>query len=373
MGKVDIIMIQCKSMFNMGDIYAEGSIARWALPNENIPMHFRIDKEITYDRIIIHLPEDFELVDTINISDFSVSGTDVIVTSTKKTKSFSGIFFGLVIKYVKIPESLKVGKDLRIEIVKGNVCLISCAMECRIFRPLLEIVNIPEKIMLTERNDLNKIDLHLRYIGFGDISIEIQALIGGDIVSQEDSLENEVILRLYERMRNEEKYVNNNMAGLKIEQDFVDDIIAKIMKKIDSMELSAEPLSDEERHIFSECLKYIKKSENYRQIIYEETYNILLSILNDILERNPEENIELKGRQTSIKTKINAPLTAINLVITYTDLLNNKYQPLEFEVDVEDKLPSHKNTSITIPIKIEKIDANPFMNVRDMAIEENYK
>ncbi len=336
-------------------------------------MHLRIDKDFQFDQIIVHLPDDFKLVETINISDFSVFGTKIIIYSTKKTKSFSGIFFGLVIKYTGIPKKLKISKNLDIEIFKKDECLISCTMECRIFRPLLEIVNAPNKIVLVDGEESNKIDLHLRYIGFGDISVEIQALIEGDIVSQEDSLVYEVILRLYERMSNEEKYVNDDMVGFKIEQDFVNDIISKVMKQVDLDELSAESLNDEERYFIKECLKFIKKKENYAQIIYEETNNILLSILEDVLERNPEENIELKGRHTYIKTKIDAPVKVINLIINYTDLLMNKYPALEFAIDVEDKLLTHKNTSIKIPIKIEKIDAEPFMNVRDMAIEENNK
>ena len=365
--------VKCKSVFSIGDIYAEGSIARWALPNENIPMHLRIDNDVQFDQIIVHLPEDFELVETINISDFNVFGTDVVICSTKKTKSFSGVFFGLVIKYTKIPKKLKISKDLAIEIIKNDKCLISCTMECRVFRPLLEIVNAPNKLILVDGNESNKIDLHLRYIGFGDISIEIQALIEGDIVSKEDSLVYEVILRLYERMSNEDKYVNDDMVGFKIEKDFVNDIITKVMKQVDSDELSTELLCDEEQHFINECLKFIKKNENYAQIIYDETSNILLSILEDVLERNPEENIELKGRHTYIKTKINAPVKVINLIITYTDILKNEYPTLEFAIDVEDKLLTHKDASIKIPIKIEKIDAEPFMNVRDMDVEANNK
>jgi hypothetical protein len=112
----------------------------------------------------------------------------------------------------------------------------------------------------------------------------------------------------------------------------------------------------------------IKKQENFSEIIYEETNNILISILSDTLERNLESNIELKDIRTNIRTQINAPIEKIHVKIEYKDLMENEYPPLEVQILVDDRLTTHKNRLIDIPIKIENIDNRHFINVNDINI-----
>lgn len=356
---------------NLGAQDINGSIARWALPGENIPLHLKIEKEITFDRIIVHLPNDFQVVDLINIDKYSINDNDLTIYSVKKAKNAPSIFFGLAIKYIKIPKDLKFLSNINIEIVTTDKTL-SYNLECRIFRPFLKVNRAPEVIELVDGSKENKIELDLQYVGFGDITVEIQAQIGGNIVSQGDSLIHEVLLRLYEDgilNKFEEPNQHKSGNGLEIMPDFVNQVIQKIQEILDDGNLPIDLLCKEDIEKLKGYIIDIKKKENFSQIIFEEINSILLSILSDILEKNPGENIELANRQTRIKTKINAPIEKINITIKYTDLMKNDYDPLILNIKVDDKLTTHRDTLIEMPIKIEKIDNKPFLNVKDIDME----
>jgi hypothetical protein len=246
-------------------------------------------------------------------------------------------------------------------------------LECRIFRPSLIISKIPSLIELKDESEeileSNKIGIDLQFIGFGDITIKIEALIGGKIVSQGDSLFFEVLLRLFERLNEAEKNHEERSDALKIEPEFVREVIEGVQKLIEEgRALPPDILSNEEIMYLQNYYSDIKKQENFSEIIFEETINILLSILSDTLERNPESNIKLNDIRTNIKTKINAPIDNIQLKIRYKDLMENEYPVQEVQIQVDDKLTTHKNKSINIPIRIENIDNRHFMNVKDMNI-----
>lgn len=84
------------------------------------------------------------------------------------------------------------------------------------------------------------------------------------------------------------------------------------------------------------------------------------------MERNPEDNIKFRDSRTNIKTKINPPINNIRLKIRYKDLLENEYPSQEVQIPVIDKLTTHKNRSIDIPIRVENINNRHYINVNDM-------
>lgn len=125
-------------------------------------------------------------------------------------------------------------------------------------------------------------------------------------------------------------------------------------------------MTDEEINKLQEYFFEIKKQENFSETIFEVTNNILLSILSDTLDRTPKNNIELEDIRTNIKTKINVPINEIILKIRYKDLMENEYPSHEIRIPVDDKLTTHRDKSINIPITIENIDNRHFMNVKDI-------
>ena len=361
---------------NINEPCIEGSIVRWALPRENIPFHIKINNELQFDKIIVHLPKDFKLVEAINVGEYKIDNDDITILSVKKAKGSPEIFWGLVVTYIKIPDTLKFSRTITIDIIKNNKKLHSFDMECRIFRPMLKVMTTPESIELSDEKNSNKIPLELQYIGFGDIQIGIEARIGGNIVSKGESLVYEVLLRLYERglfKDEEEKKIPsvNKKNGLYIEPTFVSDIAEELQRIIDNNEIPSELLDEVAIEELKEYLSDMKNRENFTEIIFGEVNTLLLSILRDILERNPEENIELRDARTRIKTKIDTPIENIQLKISYRDLMKNEYEPTEVLIPVNDKLTTHKNTLIELPIKIEKIDNKPLLNVKDISMEDS--
>ncbi len=366
---------------NENDSGIEVNIVKWALPREKIPLHIKFNKEIQFDKIIVHLPRDFELVEVINVKDYKIEDNgDIIISSIKKAKAPCGIFCGLVIRYTKIPDHLKFSKKILVDIIKNNQKIHSLDMECRIFRPLLKVKNAPKIIELSDKKKSSTIPLELQYLGFGDIQISIEGLIGGNIVSIGDSLMYELILRFYERayekgLINYEKGEYEFLADkkdkkgdLQIKPSFVKEVADDLEKMVCEGEKPPEVLNGESFESLKEYLSELKKRENFTDIIFGEVNTLLMSILKDVLERNPEDNIELKNSRTRIKTKINTPIEKIQLKVNYTDLLKNEYAPSSVTIKVDDKLTVHKDTLIEIPIKIGKIDNRPLLNVKDISM-----
>lgn len=342
------------------------NIARWALPRENIPLRLEIENDIEFDFIIIHLPFNFELVEMLNSDDYYIFENDVIIRSIKKSKHRPGIFFGLVIKYEGIPVNLKLRNDISVEFIKNDSRILSCNLECRIFRPSLTIMNVPTIIELKDNLEANKIGLDLQFIGFGDITIKIEAMIGGKIVSEGNCLLYELLFRMTERLKAAEKDLETKNNSIKIKPEFVRRVVERVQRLIYNKELPSELLTDEEIDKLKEYFFEIKKQENFSETIFEVTNNILLSILSDTLDRTPKNNIELEDIRTNIKTKINVPINEIILKIRYKDLMENEYPSHEIRIPVDDKLTTHRDKSINIPITIENIDNQHFMNVKDM-------
>ncbi len=355
------------------EIVIESDIAPWGLPYEEIPLHIKLKKEILFDTIIVHLPDNLDLVEPINIGDYKINQRDIIIHSIKRANLFSDVFFGLVVKYVNIPELLKVEKKIVFEIIKDNSIIHTFDMKCRIFRPQLKLKKVPNIIELSNNFNLKDILLELQYTGFGDIKIGIEARIGGNLVSQGESLIYELLLRLSEKglISNEtEKISGDTNGGLSIDPTYVSEVVEKVQKTIREGNIPLEILDNETIESLKKYFLELKNREDSSEIIFGEINTLLLSILKDILERNPEENIELKDAKTRIKTKINAPIDNIQLKINYTDILKNTYKPIEVTIEVDDKLTTYKNAIIEMLIKIEKIDNKPFLNVKEISMED---
>jgi hypothetical protein len=350
----------------LGSTAIDSYIPRWALPRENIPLHIRLDRDIQFDYIVISLKEGFELIEVLNSDNYAKDNNDLIIYSVKRSKYEPGIFLGLVIRYNKIPINLKLSENINIRFIKNDETIFSCHMECRIFRPSLILSKIPDMIELTDDLKSNKIGLDLQFVGFGDISLQLIAKIGGKIVSQGDSLIYEVLLRLMDKLKEADENHCKKSIRFTIEPGFVRNVIDKFQEMIDNRELPSEILTEDDIKTIQDYLAELKRQEDYSDIIFEETNDILLSILTDTLERNPESNIELRDIRTNIKTKIDAPINKIHLKIKYKDAMENDYPAIEVQIPVHDKLKTHKNASIEIPIKIENIDNRHYMNVRDI-------
>lgn len=353
-----------------------GHIVPWALPKENIPVYVELPKSFTFDEIHIKIPPDLEFIDFLNVESVRINGQIVKINKLITSKSEEApIYFGFIIRYKEIPKKLKIARKIIIEFYYKNRILKKLELEARIFRPKIEVTDAIEKIELTDEIEKVKAPINLKYIGFGDVKLKIEAEIRGKIVSHGESIIYELLRRLWlsdvlgiER----EKEKEDKKRRIHVEPDFIREISEQIEKKIESGDISGilDFIDEKDIEDFKRWLSDVKTKKKFMGVIYSRIEDLLLDLLADLLERHPTESVKLASSQTKIKTKIELPIEIITIRLKYTDKLGNEYPPVEIPIRIEDKRVKKKGTIIEIPIVIEKWEEEPFMNVAEMEIKE---
>jgi len=176
----------------------KGTIVPWALPREKIPVHVELPKNLVFDEIHIKVPYDFEFVDFLNVEEVIIEKELAKITKVMRpTLKDVPMYFGFVIASTKIPEEIKIAKRITIEFIRNNEVINALNLIARIFRPKIEITKSIEKIELVDDQERFNAPINLKYIGFGDIKLKIEAEIGGRIVSHGESIIYELLRRLW--------------------------------------------------------------------------------------------------------------------------------------------------------------------------------
>lgn len=159
------------------------SIAPWVLPNEEIPVYVYLNKTLSYSKIEIEIPDYCHVVETINILDYEQKDNHIIITKIGTFPFSKKDYFGLIITTDKIFDELAIKIPIKITLSETSGNLQTDISYARIFRPLIEINQIPREILLNEIDD-TILPIHLKYKGFGDVSLRIECTVGGDIVTE---------------------------------------------------------------------------------------------------------------------------------------------------------------------------------------------
>ena len=155
-------------------------IPKWALPKESISLYVKIHRIEDIKQINIKLPENFIIKDLINISEHTSSTNQITVTKIGKLKNGQN-YFGIILSSTKYFSKLATSNRIVITVMTNSDVEEIFYEYVRIFRPRLE-VDIDEQLSLT--NKQTKIPIHIKFIGFGDVSLRIEAEIGGKIVTK---------------------------------------------------------------------------------------------------------------------------------------------------------------------------------------------
>jgi hypothetical protein len=364
----------------MSKVDISGYIVPWSLPNERMPLHVTWSPDVFFDKIHVIVPSDFRIHDILNVDEVELKEHEAIITKVKSPCEGFPCYFGMVISAFKIFEELKVAKKITVNFIRNGETYYCLELYGRIFRPRLEILKSPKEIELTDDMSKNKLPLNLRYIGFGDIELKIEATIGGKIVSIGESIVYELMRRLWLSDIVEKKMEKSKTIGskekdkqkreLRLEPAYVRQMAQKLQEMIDRGIIPTEELDAEAIAGLKEWLADVKTKDKFMEIVYEKTGELLLSLLMDLFEKNPTSNVKLQDAKTIIRTKIKTPVTALTLRLLYKDNIGNDYPPIEIPIQVSDKRTESSGFLIEIPILIEKWESEPFMNVEKMEILE---
>ena len=354
----------------------KGTIVPWALPREKIPVYVELPKDLVFDEIYIKIPSDFEFVDFLNVEEVVVEKSMAKITKLIRPKSEDvPVYFGFVIISTKIPERLKIAKRITVEFLQNGEVINDLKLAARIFRPKIEVADAIEKIEINDEHEQFKAPINLKYIGFGDIKLKMEAEIRGRIISHGESIVYELLRRLWlsdvfgmEGGKGKEE----RKKRIRVEPDFIREISEQLEKKIESGDISGilAVIDEEDIEDFKRWLSDVKNRERFMEVMYSRIEDLLLDLLADLLERHPTESIKLASSRTKIKAKIELPVEIITIRLKYTDQLGNEYPPVEIPIKIEDKRVKKKGAIIEIPVIIEKWEEEPFMNVTEMTVEE---
>ena len=361
---------------------------KWALPQEEIPIHVKINKGTMHkiECVRISLDERLSLVDRINISDYD-EGPPITIKEIEKSARSDYDYFGIVVATKTNPDDLKTQIPIPIEIVYRDGTHDLHFAHARIFRPRVEFDSIPESIVLSGGQDELVIPVGLKFLGFGEISLRAECKIGGRIISEGSSLLDETLRRmLIGGMISTE---DRNQA-VSINRKYVEDMVEEVKGEIQSDKIQRMiqegSVDQETRDSIYNMIK--NDGQNMADAVYRTVEAHLSQIVSEILGRHLGANSRLESptriryshpTQFEHKTGGNpasndraSPIrlrhTNVQVLFFYKDRMDNEYDPIEKTISIVDKRTATASPEVVIPIQVNVDESGAYGNVQDMNI-----
>lgn len=356
---------------NQGQKNVSTSIAPWALPKEPIPLYVFVNKTMPVLKCDIRIPEYYDVVDTINILDVSHTGNIVTVNRIGHTMHTEKDYFGIVIASNKVFDSLAVKDPIKITLFDENGKIENTSVYAKIFRPLLTINQIPSEISLNNQYE-TILPIHLKYEGFGDLSLRIEGTVDGNIVTAGGrSVIDTIVYGLMKEGIVDDELKEKTQSGIIVNKEKLLSLLDEFKDNLRSEEFVMSLENDKE--ISREAIDWIKRfdqveQEKFMDVLYNTVETYLIKKITDTISKNVSNKTYLDSG-TEISTLIKTQIVNLHLKIFYKDRNGNIYTPLETDVKIMDKRKNNSPVNVTIPIEIEKVDETAaYNNVREMPI-----
>ncbi len=338
-------------------------IVPWALTNEDTPIHIQWRPEFDFDAATIAIPPGYVFVEFTNVSKVELKENKATIQRTDVEQSNLSRYFGCVIRRVTLPQEIRYEGNVEFSFTKGETVIRNEILKSRIFRPKLTFSETPAPVELTDREAGRSLPIHIGYRGFGDIQLRVEAIMGGQIVSEASTVALEILRRLwmYDTLPQEE-HRDAQKPKVGVTPDYVKAIAAEVERILDTGEIPSEFFEEEVLADIKEWLTDIRNRDRFMDLLYSNTEDMLLNMLMELLDSHPASNVSLVTPKSKILTHIRAPLTNIVLRLRYRDLLKNEYEPVEVTINLVDKRTKGK-AAVEVPIVITKWDDRPLMNV----------
>jgi hypothetical protein len=339
-------------------------IAPWALPNEAMPIHISWDPQLNFDTVTVSIPEGFGFVEFTNVDQVRIEDRKAIIDKSM-IRGSSSSYFGCVIRCERIPKETSLQSTVVISFSSHDRVEFSHELLARIFRPQLDFISAPESIKLKDGDTVRSLPLRLRYTGFGDVQLRVEATIGGNIVSEGGSIAFEILRRLWLSEiseKEEDQAVAKKKETLKVAPEYVKKIAEEVQQIVDTGQVPSDMLDREALDGVKKWLQDADRKRVFMDVFYSRIEDMLLGMLVDLLESHPAANVRLVDPRAKISAQIRAPIEKLTLKLRYRDLLGNNYDSLELPIKIIDERTEAKPV-LDIPIVIEKWEDNPLLNV----------
>jgi len=345
----------------------------WALPREEIPLQVKIEKTVTdaLSEVVFELPASLRLVDTINVIGLEASEGRMAVKAIDKARRSEYDYFGIIVATKEPFKDLKKEVPVKASFVMKDGSVDTCVTPVRIFRPRLEFADAPDVLVLDDaESNGHSIPIHLKFSGFGDVTIRARCTIGGSIVSRGTSLLDEIIeqflhdpishfdAELPDRPTVEVDPAAVLLIAEELKEKLLSDDSIKSMLNTGKIDMDAARML----HKLADSDK--EKLMNY---IHKTMLSIIVNILSDIRARTLGENLQLESK-TAIVPPIKLPLGNLVVEFRYADVLGNEYDPIQKTIQIDDRRCAKSGVNLTIPLVITADESHAYKNVGEMTI-----
>jgi len=297
-------------------------IARWALPNEGIPLYLVWKGELKFDIIRINLPNDFVIREYYNIEKKHPNPREIHVDELK-TKGYVGFVFTS-----PIPASLSQEVKVTLNFVKGSKATYKQDFVTRIVRPKIELY-LPDKIELPSEGE-TKINVKLKYSGYGNIYGKIMASeeLSNLVLDVEDIRDLFLVMSsslTFKRFLKKTRISEEEFLGAKIPDDQYD--YRKLL-------LSNARLRDFTPKSFFEGMQRFSEDEKMMEILqktFEEPKDVAMSFFKsviDLVEKRPVDGVFLADPVLE-SVELDVGQRKIHVCIGYIDDFGNSYYEIK--------------------------------------------
>jgi len=327
-------------------------IAPWALPSEDIPIHFHWMPEPSLEAIRIELPPKFSVVEVLNADEYSCEyENNQLSIDSSALKSDN--YFGMVVRCTKKYRKTLAKCPIKVSFTSRNEELSSRILEATIVRPKLKVVDAPRKLTIDDKVNPRKLfNLTVAHFGLGTAEIKMQVVAEGQTVSSPDSLYLEILHELCEEIlgggsgRKEE--IEPVDHGFRLDERWLQDTTQAIADQIQKGHVPPEM----KREAIQEVLRLLASETERERIlkaIYSRLRRLVLGALLYYLDRYPEEDIYLPyGR---IRTIFRSEVKRLKVRLKYNDSMGNRYSPIQVIIDIDDRR-THKDKIFQAPINV---------------------
>lgn len=340
------------------------------LPNEEIPIQIRWPAHMRPQEAHITIPPELKVVELLNVGSWERNEQQIDVNEFRKSSKDAEFgFFGIILVSPIINQTKK-AYPIVVELIYESGTVERIEGQIRVFRPMLELVDAPKLIELTDENaGKAEIRLDLCYSGFGEIQIKPEAIIDQMVVTERRSFMTELLKQLGQSLQ--EPVIDDEE-----EIDTTKEIMSFGLNPETQAQLFEEILRAfyEEPGLLGEIITLLqtpKSDKNFRQIIYEQIPTLALSVLEDFLRQHLTERVSLEVPSTVIVVSSTITLTSMTVRVHYRDLRRLEYPPVEVTIPIHDKRSTKIPVfSLTIPIHFGRVEEDPLLNVLEMDLND---
>jgi hypothetical protein len=297
-------------------------IARWALPNEGIPLFLLWEGKLDFDAIEIEKPESFIIRDYYNVAKVQPDRKRVRVDELRKEGYVGFVFTSPLFE----PTSQEV--EIVLNFLRKEKVVHREEFKTRIIRPKIEL-QVPDKVEVGPNGQI-RADVKLKYTGYGNIYGKIIASndINRLVFDVKDFRDLFIVMA---NARSFKHFMKRNQIS---EEEFLGSEIPEDQYDYRQLLLSTTQLGEFTAEAFFDTITRIMENRKMMEILeksIEETRDVTTSFFKsiiDFVEKRPVEGVFLS--ETEIEPiELDAGDRTLFMCIGYVDDFGNYYSQIK--------------------------------------------